>query len=187
MFVIVSNGEPAPGRPPISPAATLPTPWPTSSRFGLCRVPVSESATREISRLSTDPSRARITAGSRALATNAAVGISNCSCGSPIGTCPMIGASCSQNSPRRVPASNATSGAGRRRANRRGQNMPTASVNAPMAKAPVLTLAASSGHARIAPSAPPGAAGMPSSGKVCISMTMMPIPDMKPDTTTCGV
>lgn len=63
MFTTVPIVAPAPGRPPTTPEIMLPMPWPTSSRLGLWRVPVSESATREVRRLSTDPRSARMRAG----------------------------------------------------------------------------------------------------------------------------
>ena len=68
MLTTVPSVAPAPGRPPINPAIVLPIPWPTNSLFGLCRVRVIESATREVSRLSMEPSSAMINAGWTALA-----------------------------------------------------------------------------------------------------------------------
>ena len=61
--ITVRMVAPAPGRPPSSPATTLPMPWPISSLFERWRVRVMESATSEVSRLSMEPSRARVRAG----------------------------------------------------------------------------------------------------------------------------
>ena len=162
----------------------LPTPWPTSSRSGLWRVPVSESATREVKRLSTEPSRARMIAGSSARTRKSAEGSSNCNAGRPVGTGPMTGASPSHITPSSVPALNATRGPGRSLASRRGQSTPTASVTTAIAVALKLTLPNASGNARIMPMGPPMAVGAPRNGRTWIMMTMMPIPDINPETTT---
>ena len=53
-----------------------------------------------------------------------------------------------------------------------------------MAKALTLILLAASGSAAIAPRVPPAAGGDPRNGEAWISMMMIPIPDMSPDTTT---
>ena len=63
MFTTVPRVAPAPGRPWMNPAIMLPMPWPTSSRFGLWRVRVIESATSDVNRLSMEPSSAMINAG----------------------------------------------------------------------------------------------------------------------------
>ncbi len=63
MLASVAVGAPAPGRPPKSPATVLPRPAPISSRFGLCRCPVSESAAMAFSKLLRVPISATMTAG----------------------------------------------------------------------------------------------------------------------------
>ena len=63
MFTTVPMVAPAPGRPPMNPAMVFPIPCPTSSRFGSWLVRVIESAMREVSRLSIEPSKAIIRAG----------------------------------------------------------------------------------------------------------------------------
>ena len=86
-----------------------------------------------------------------------------------------------------MPAIKATSGAGRKCDRRRGQRKQTASVTAPIATALALMSPSASGNARIAPTAPPGTTGVPRNGKTWITMMMMPMPDMNPEMTTCGV
>ena len=49
-----------------------------------------------------------------------------------------------------------------------------------MARAWKLRSASAAGSARIAPSGPPSAVGAPRNGRVWISITMMPMPDMNP-------
>ena len=158
---------PAPGNAPISPAAMLPMPWPISSLSGLCRLPVIESATREVRRLSTEPSRARMMAGCNACSRNPAGGRPSCRVGNPAGIAPMTGASVNHSTPRAVPAANATSGPGAKRENLRGQRNPTASVTAPMTKALVSMSLTAAGSARTAPIGPPVAPEPPSSGSDC--------------------
>ena len=187
MLMTVPMVAPAPGSAPIRPAATLPIPWPISSRSGLWRLPVIESATREVNRLSTEPSRARMIAGCNACRRNSADGRANCRAGRPIGIAPITGASSNQRIPRNVPAASATSGLGAKRENRRGQRNPTASVIAPTARALTWTLPAAAGSARAASIGPLVAPEAPRSGSDCISMMMKPMPDMNPETTTCGV
>ena len=96
----------------------------------------------------------------------------------------MTGASVNHNTPSAVPAASATRGPGAKRDNLRGQRNPTASVTAPMAKAPMSMAFTAAGSAHTAPIGPPVAPEAPSSGSACISKMMTPIPDMKPDMTT---
>ena len=187
MLVTVPMVAPAPGSAPKSPATMLPIPWPTSSRFGSWRVPVSESAMREVRRLSTEPSRARMSAGSSARSRKPADGSPICTPGRPVGTAPMTGAESSHSTPTRVPATRATRRLGTSLASRRGHSTATARVTAATANASAFTLAIASGNAATAPIGPPGAVGAPRNGMAWIRMMMMPMPDMNPETTTYGV
>ena len=99
----------------------------------------------------------------------------------------MTGASVNHKIPSAVPTTSATRGPGAKRENRRGQRNPTASVTDPMAKAPVSMALTAAGSARAAPIGPPVAPEAPNNGNACISTMMTPIPDMNPETTTCGV
>ena len=99
----------------------------------------------------------------------------------------MTGASPNHATPTAVPAASAASGPGAKREKLRGQRNPTARVTAPMASAPVWTSLAAAGSARTAPMGPPVAPEAPSRGSVCISTMITPMPDMNPETTTCGV
>ena len=47
----------------MNPVTTFPIPCPSSSRSGLCRVWVIESATKDVSKVSTDPTSAMTSAG----------------------------------------------------------------------------------------------------------------------------
>ena len=104
-----------------------------------------------------------------------------------MGTAPITGASRSVRTPSSVPAISATKAAGTKRCSRRGHSTPMASVTTAMTRALTLRFASASGSARSAPTAPPEAVGAPRNGSVWISMTMMPMPVMKPETTTWGV
>ena len=44
-----------------------------------------------------------------------------------------------------------------------------------------------SGHWRIVLSGPPSSTGRPMNGRVCITMMITPMPDMKPEITEYGV
>ena len=110
-----------------------------------------------------------------------------CNCGSPVGTGPITGTSRNASTPSSVPTIRATSGPGMNLVQRRGHSTPTSSVASAMAKALMLALASASGSARRVPIGPPSAVVAPRNGSVWISITITPIPDMKPDTTTCGV
>ena len=107
------HGSPGAGQSPMRPANALPTPWPMSSRSGSWLVRVSESATRQVSKLTTEPIRARMSAGSTALARKAGEGSPSCSPGRPVGTFPMTGASFSHKTPTSVPTTSPTRGVGR--------------------------------------------------------------------------
>ena len=109
-FTTVPSVAPAPGRPPINPAATLPMPCPTSSRFGLWRVRVIESATSDVSRLSMEPSSAMMMAGCTARTSTSGASSGNRGFGRPVGTSPMTGVSVNHSTPSSVPASSAASG-----------------------------------------------------------------------------
>ena len=126
-------------------------------------------------------------AGCNAFRRNPADGRVNCRDGRPIGIAPITGASSNHRIPNKVPAARATSGPGAKRENRRGQRKPTASVTAPTAKALTWTSPAAAGSARAALIGPLVAPEAPRSGSDCISMMMKPMPDMNPETTTCGV
>ena len=109
-FTTVPGVAPAPASPPKSPAATLPIPCPTSSRFGLCCVRVIESAISEVSRLSMDPSSASVIAGCAALARKPGSNVGRPKSGRPLGTGPMspiTSVSFSQRTPSAVPTTSA--------------------------------------------------------------------------------
>ena len=135
MLMAVPMVAPAAGTPPMSPATMLPIPCPISSRSGLWRAPVRESATRDVSRLFTEPSRARMRAGCTDCTRKPADGSSSRTSGRPAGTCPMTGASLNHSTPSSVPAASAATGAGMSRPRRRGHIDATASVAEAMAKA----------------------------------------------------
>ena len=113
MLITVPKVAPAPGRPQINPAATLPMPWPTSSRLALWRVRVIESATSEVSKLSMEPSRAIVTAGSTAPTSASRDRDGSFMSGRPVGTLPMTGVLVSHRTPKSVPTINAAKGGGR--------------------------------------------------------------------------
>ena len=94
-------------------------------------------------------------AGCNACSRKSAGGRPSCRAGSPTGIAPMTGASVNHNTPSAVPAASATRGPGAKRENRRGQRNPTASVTAPMAKAPTSMAFTAAGSARTAPIGPP--------------------------------
>ena len=63
MLTSVAPIVPAPGMPPTSPAARLPRPCPTSSRFELCRERVRASSTTQVFSVSIESSTDRVSAG----------------------------------------------------------------------------------------------------------------------------
>ena len=161
----------------------LPMPWPTSSLLGLWRVRVMESATREVSRLSMEPSSAMMSAGWTAC-TNALTDSSgNCTSGRPVGTSPMIGVSAKSRTPSSVPMINAPSVAGKNLLSCLGQMTPTTRVTRAMASALRLTSAIALGKARTDPTGPPVVTEWPRNGRICSRMMIIPMPDMKPDIT----
>src|SRR6202048_4100880 len=109
---------PAPGMPPIRPAAMLPRPWPTSSRLLLCCVRVRLSATSDVSSESTAPSNE---SWSAAAATTDSCCRSNdgiTRLGSPDGMAPITGTSSRSNADSTVSDTSATSDAGTARVKR---------------------------------------------------------------------
>ena len=156
---------PAPGRPPISPAAKLPMPWPTNSRLGLWVVRVRASATSEVSRLSIEPRSARMNAGSKKLMMMPGASTGHWSWGRPAGTAPMTGAEPNQMSASSVPAIRAARGAGRYLRSLRGQKTFTARATAPTTRASRLRRATASGQARMELSGPPDTALAPMNGR----------------------
>ena len=165
----------------------LPMPWPTSSLFGLWRVRVIASATREVSRLSMEPSRAMINAGWTDCNSTSTEISGSCSSGRPMGTSPMTGVPVNHRTPRAVPAARAARVGGMYFLRRSGQRMPTARVTTAMASALKLTLRIASGHACTAAIGPPVGTEAPRNGSVWSSMMMIPMPDMNPDMTEYGV
>ena len=141
----------------------------------------------DVSRLSMDPSIAMVSAGVIAPARMFGERSGSCGVGRPVGTKPMMGTSVSHSTPIMVPTPSATSVGGRMRRSRAGHRMPTASVTAAMAKAPVLKLAMPSPQPLMAAMGPPSATGIPMNGSVCSRMMMMPMPDMNPEITEYGV
>ena len=105
----------------------------------------------------------------------------------PVGTSPITGVFVNQRTPSSVPAINAARVGGRIFLSRPGQKTPTARVTTAIANALRSTSVITSGHARTAPIGPPVATGAPRKGRVCNSMIIMPMPDMKPDITEYGV
>jgi hypothetical protein len=182
-LITVRIVAPAPGKPPISPAAMLPMPWPISSRSDLCRVRVIESATSDVNRLSIEP-RSASTSAAWTIFGRSAIGKTGITrSGNPVGTSPMTGALGSNSTLISVPRVRAASGGGRTPAARFGQKIMVARLATAIARASGFSMAGTSGHARIEPSGPPGAVSMPKNGRVWMTMMMMPIPDMKPETT----
>ena len=82
-----------------------------------------------------------------------------------------------------VPAIRAAREAGRNFLSCSGQRIPTPSATAAIANAWKLTSFIASGQDWTAPNGPPCAMDAPRNGKVCKSMMIMPMPDMKPDMT----
>ena len=107
--------------------------------------------------------------------------------GSPSGIEPIAGAPVSHRIPITEPTTSAISGAGARRSSRRGQKIVMASARVAMARALGFNPASAPGSERNAPIGPSGDVGAPRNGSTWISMMMMPIPDMNPETTTWGV
>ena len=99
----------------------------------------------------------------------------------------MIGASGIRKTPIVVPAARARSGPGRYFAMRPAQRMFRHSVITPRAKIRTFMFMIADGSDRSAPTGPSRGAAAPSSGSSWMRMMMMPIPDMNPETTTCGV
>ena len=126
-------------------------------------------------------------AGWIALTRKPTEGSARCNCGNPVGIGPITGTSRSASTPSSVPTIKATSGPGMNLVHLRGHSTPTRSVARAMAKALMLASAKADGSARSVPSGPPSAVGAPRNGRIWISITMTPMPDMNPDTTTCGV
>ena len=165
----------------------LPMPWPTSSRLALCRVRVNESAMRDVSRLSMEPSRARISAGVSELTMKPTSNTGMRRSGRPVGTSPMTLRSVSQKMPMAEPMIMAARGPGRYRLSGGRQSTPTRRVMAATIRACTWALDMASGIALIFAITPPGWASAPTNGATCTSMTMIPMPVMKPEMTEWGV
>ena len=183
MLTTVPSVAPAPGNPQMNPAIVFPMPWPISSRLGLCRVLVMASATRDVSRLSMEPSRAKVRAGVTALARMLGVTSGNWSDGSPVGTSPITGVFVNQKIPNAVPAARAARVGGKYLLKNPGHNTPTARVATAIASAWKFTCRTTWGSAFTAATGPPMATGAPMKGRSCSSMIIIPIPDMNPEIT----
>ena len=183
MLTNVASVLPAPGSPQNKPANVLPIPWLTSSRLGLWRPCVTESAIRDVSRLSIDPSKAIVKAGVAASKRNPGETSGKRNSGMPTGIVSIIGASVSKKTPKTVPAVRAASVAGTHLPNIEGQSTFTPRVAAAMMKACTLNPAIASGMTRSVPVGPPVAGSAPRKGIICRMMMIRPIPDMKPEIT----
>ena len=93
MLSTVPTADAEPGSAPSTPAATLPSPWPASSRFESCRSPVSESCSSEDSRLLMELMSARRNAGWAASTRKPGDSTGGCSAGKPVGKSLSVGAS----------------------------------------------------------------------------------------------
>ena len=103
--------------------------------------------------------------------------------GIPCGMVPIVRASVRPKSAMQVPATRATSGAGRKRRRRRGQNMLIARATTPTARSCRPGAARASGHAATWSRGPPGTGSAPRNVLTCRTMMIAPIPVMKPETT----
>ena len=130
-----------------------------------------------------EPSSAMINAGCTAPANALRERSGNCTSGRPVGTSPMTGVLLNHRTLSNVPAVSAASVGGRNFLSRLGHTTPTARVTAAIESALKLTSFIASGQARTAPSGPPVTMAEPRKGRVCMSMMIMPMPDMNPDIT----
>ena len=123
-----------------------------------------ESATREVIRLSMDPRRAMVTAGTTASRSTLPERSGSMKSGRPVGTSPMVGAAVSQNIPIRVPTTRAIRVGGMTFWNREGQSTPMARVTEAMRRALKFTSARASGISPRAAKGPPVTTSWPRKG-----------------------
>ncbi len=157
-------------------------PWPISSRLEWWRVRVIESATSEVSRLSMLPSTPRVMPSSSTVVQVSSVKLGSAGTGSPAGMSPITGTCRSAAADSALIATSATRGAGTIRLTVIGVRNTISRVSPPSSRASEFTLASTPGSASTAASGE-DAGATPSSGALCSSTMITPMPLMKPETT----
>ena len=122
------------------PATIFPMPWPTSSLSESCCVLVMESDTRDVSRLSIEPSNARMNAGCTICAMLWIDTAGTTSLGRPDGTWPITGKLRNASADTIVPMTRTPRGAGTILARRDGQNIIRRSIAREKPTAPASTI-----------------------------------------------